>query len=59
MEKLQYESRLLDGSNSFHEYGNLLPDRVRNLNKSVDMTCMLSRADLDIDMDPTAMKVRR
>jgi hypothetical protein len=39
--------------------GRLLPDRVGHLNKSVDMGSMLSRADMDIDMDPTVIKVKR
>lgn len=54
---IQEEQRLLNGSETFRECGKLLPDRVRYLNKSVDMSHMLSRADLEIELDPTVIKV--
>ena len=50
---------MLNGSETMRNCGKLLPDRVKHLNKSVDMGSMLSRADLDIDMDPTIIKVKR
>ena len=59
LQNRQFESYILNGSESIRDTAKILPDRVRHLNKSVDMSNMLSRKDANKELDPTVVKVQK